>query len=95
MLPRRYNHCEHTHGCVRREMASSTGSARNKFSPPMKSFCASGEDGRKWAIANMTAVIKQRSSIMLAFFTMLYRGYCRARLAEMRKFQLTHPGSGN
>jgi hypothetical protein len=31
------------------------------------------------------SVIKRRSSIMLAFFTMLYREYCRARLAEMRK----------
>ena len=61
----------------------------------MKSFCASGEDGRKWAIANMTTVIKQRSSIMLAFFTMLYHEYCRARLAEMRKYQLTHPRGGN
>jgi hypothetical protein len=38
---------KHTHGCARREMASSAGSARNKFSPPMKSFCARGEDGRK------------------------------------------------
>jgi len=37
----------------------------------------------------------RRSSIMLAFFTMLYREYCRARLAEMRKYQLTHPGGGN
>jgi hypothetical protein len=43
----------------------------------------------------MRTVIKQRSSIMLAFFTMLYREYCRARLAEMRKYQLTHPGGGN
>jgi hypothetical protein len=25
---------------------------------------------------------------MLAFFTMLYREYCRARLAEMRKYRL-------
>jgi hypothetical protein len=40
-------------------------------------------------------VIQQRSSIMMAFFTMLYREYCRARLAEMRKYQLTHPGGGN
>ena len=39
-------------------------------------------------------VIQQRSSIMLAFFTMLYREYCRARLAEMRKYQLTHPAVG-
>jgi hypothetical protein len=61
----------------------------------MKPFQASGEDGRKWVIAKVTAVIKQRSSIMLAFFTMLYRGYCRARLAEMRKYQSIHPGGGN
>jgi hypothetical protein len=32
---------------------------------------------------------------MLAFFTMLYREYCRAHLTEMRKYQLTHPGGGN
>jgi len=31
---------------------------------------------------------------MMAFFTMLYREYCRARLAEMRKYQLTHPAAG-
>jgi hypothetical protein len=61
----------------------------------MKSFYASGEDGRKQVIATMRVVVKQRSSIMLAFFTMLYREYCRARLAEMRKYQLTHPGGGN
>jgi hypothetical protein len=34
-------------GCVRREMTSSAGSGRNKYSPLMKSFYASGEDGRK------------------------------------------------
>jgi hypothetical protein len=39
-------------------------------------------------------VIQQRSSIMLAFFTMLYREYCRSRLAEMRKYQLTLKKSG-
>ena len=32
---------------------------------------------------------------MLAFFTMLYREYCRGRLAEMRKYQLIHTGGGN
>jgi len=32
---------------------------------------------------------------MLAFFTMLYREYCLARLTEMRKYQLTHPGGWN
>jgi hypothetical protein len=61
----------------------------------MKSFQTSGEYGWKRTIAKVTTVIKQRSSIMLAFFTMLYRGYCRARLAEMRKYQLTHPRGGN
>jgi transposase len=32
-----------------------------------------------------TAMIKHRSSIMPALFDLLYREYCRARLAEMRK----------
>jgi hypothetical protein len=30
----------------------------------------------------MRVVIKQRSSIMLAFFTMLYREYCRATTSD-------------
>jgi hypothetical protein len=30
-------------------------------------------------------MIKRRGSIMLAIFDFLYREYCRARLAEMRK----------
>jgi hypothetical protein len=30
-------------------------------------------------------MIKQRGSIMAAIFDFLYREYCRARLAEMRK----------
>jgi len=34
----------------------------------------------------VTAVIKHEFD-HVAFFTMLYRGYCRARLAEMRKYQ--------
>jgi hypothetical protein len=53
-----------------------------------KPFFESGEDGRKQARANIEAVIKQRSSVMSAFLTLIYREYCKARLAEMRKHHL-------
>ena len=36
---------------------------------------------------------KQRGSIMSAIFDLLYREYCRARLAEMRKQLLLRPES--
>jgi len=66
------------------------------FAAPTKPFSCLGEDVLKRGSDPLTInAIKQRSSIMLAFFTMLYREYCRARLAEMRKYQLTHPGGGN
>ena len=35
--------------------------------------------------------IKQRDEIMPAIFDLLYREYCRARLAEMRKQLLISP----
>jgi hypothetical protein len=35
--------------------------------------------------------IKQRGQIMSALFDILYREYCRARLAEMRKQLLISP----
>ena len=38
-------------------------------------------------------MIKQRGSIMPAIFDLLYREYCRARLAEMRKQLLIRPES--
>jgi hypothetical protein len=39
------------------------------------------------------AMIKRRGSIMPAIFDLLYREYCRARLAEMRKQVLIRPES--
>ena len=36
-------------------------------------------------------MLKQRGSIMPAIFDFLYREYCRARLAEMRKQLLVRP----
>jgi hypothetical protein len=40
-------------------------------------------------------MVKQRGSIMPALFDCLYREYCRARLAEMRKqLLIRHPGRG-
>jgi hypothetical protein len=38
-------------------------------------------------------MIKRRGSIMPAIFDLLYREYCRARLAEMRKQLLIRPVS--
>jgi hypothetical protein len=55
------------------------------FRSSAKSFSAPCEDGPKRSSVSMTALIKQRSSIMPTVFDALYREYCRARLAEMRK----------
>jgi hypothetical protein len=38
-------------------------------------------------------MIKRRGSIMPTIFDLLYREYCRARLAEMRKQLLIRPES--
>jgi hypothetical protein len=38
-------------------------------------------------------MIKQRSSVMPTIFDLLYREYCRARLAEMRQQLLIQPES--
>jgi hypothetical protein len=39
----------------------------------------------------LTAMVKQRGSIVPTLFDGLYREYCRARLAEMRKQLLLRP----
>jgi len=36
----------------------------------------------------MALTIKQRGAIMWALIGLFYRGYCRARLIEMRRFRL-------
>ena len=41
----------------------------------------------------MAETIKRRGSIMPAILDLLYREYCRARLAEMRKQLLLRTGS--
>jgi hypothetical protein len=38
--------------------------------------------------ARTSLLIKQWSSVMSAIITLLYREYCKARLAEMRKLHL-------
>jgi hypothetical protein len=38
-------------------------------------------------------MVRRRGSIMPAIFDLLYREYCRARLAEMRKQLLVRPES--
>jgi hypothetical protein len=49
-------------------------------------LCAS-----KDSVDGMLSMIKQRGSIMPAIFDLLYREYCRSRLAEMRKQLLLWP----
>jgi hypothetical protein len=49
--------------------------------------------GREIVLKQPRAMVgddQQWSSIMWALISILYREYCRARLAEMRRFELTH-----
>jgi hypothetical protein len=48
-------------------------------------------DSKKDDSLGLTVQIKQRGSIMPAILDILYREYCRARLAEMRKQLLISP----
>lgn len=60
------------------------------FSMATKPFPAVDENGRKQRSRNMPALVKRWSSIMSALITLIYREYCLARLAEMRKCHLAH-----
>jgi hypothetical protein len=61
------------------------GSPKKPFKPAKKPFLPDGEDSRKSNPCNLVCLVKQWSSIMSALITLIYREYCRARLAEMRK----------
>jgi hypothetical protein len=65
--------------------------ARNGPAIVTKPFFGSLEDVRKQACDRLEPD-QQRGSIMWAIFNMLYRQYCRACLAEFRKYHL-HTGA--
>jgi hypothetical protein len=46
---------------------------------------AGGEAALKQLPIKLSALIKQRSSVMSALLTLIYHEFCKARLAEMRK----------
>jgi hypothetical protein len=49
---------------------------------------AGGEAALKQLPIKLSAVIKQRSSVMSALLTLIYHEFCRACLAGMRKHHL-------
>jgi hypothetical protein len=51
----------------------------------MKPFLAVREDAPKRR-PDIKASIKQRGAIMWKIFSLLYRAYCRARVAEIRRY---------
>jgi hypothetical protein len=46
---------------------------------------AAHDDGPKRTPVTIAPNDQQRSSVMSAFLTLIYREYCRARLAEMQR----------
>jgi len=46
--------------------------------------------GRETLVWNHAPIGQQWGSIMSAIITLIYRAYCLARLAEMRKYHLAH-----
>jgi hypothetical protein len=62
-----------------------------QFSSLKKPFFESGEDGRKRSYGQHPSKVKRRGLDHARHSRFLYREYCRARLAEMRK-QLWLPG---
>jgi hypothetical protein len=49
---------------------------------------AGGEAALKQLPIKLSALIKQRSSVMSALLTLIYHEFCKACLAEMRKQHL-------
>jgi hypothetical protein len=56
--------------------------------PTAKPFSSFAEDVWKQAAPMFASVTQQRGSVMWSLINALYREYCRARLAEMRRFEL-------
>jgi hypothetical protein len=65
------------------------GLRRNNLEILTKPFSGSHEDARKQA-RGILSPDQQWGSIMWAIINILYRQYCRARLVEIRKFELEH-----
>ena len=56
----------------------------------LKPFSEASEKALKRKGPSLQGVIKRWGSIMWAIITFLYRQYCLARLAEMRRYRLGH-----
>jgi hypothetical protein len=56
-----------------------------QVSPPKKPFWESCEDALKRSPASLSCIDQQWSSVMLAILGIIYREFCKARLAEMRQ----------
>jgi hypothetical protein len=54
-----------------------------------KLFLSIGEESPKQIRITLRLSDQQRGSIMSALISLLYREYCKARLAEMRKVETT------
>jgi hypothetical protein len=50
-----------------------------------EAILAGGEAALKQLSINLSALMKQRSSVMSALLTLIYHEFCKACLAEMRK----------
>jgi hypothetical protein len=68
-----------------RELVSSTGSDETFFLAEETIFRERRRQPEIGTRQYVETVIKQWSSVMSAFLTLIYREYCRVRLAEMRK----------
>lgn len=62
------------------------------FSEGTKSYRSRHEDGRKRTLGQHRDTDQQWSSVMSTLLTLIYREFCRARLAEMRKQHLATVG---
>jgi hypothetical protein len=69
------------HGCVK---CFFNVFRTKQISPPKKPFWESCEDAQKRSPASLACIDQQWSSIMLATLSIIYREFCKARLAEMR-----------
>ncbi|MGB9116195.1 hypothetical protein [Bradyrhizobium sp.] len=72
----------HAHGRVSR--FHGTGSDETIFFA-QEAILAAHEDGPKRKPVMIARNDQQRSSVMPAFLTLIYREYCKARLAEMKE----------
>src|SRR6266516_1354314 len=69
-----------------REAASLLAILQNKSGADEAIFLAHEKDGNE-SLVRIQPVIRQRGTVMWALISLFYREYCRARLAEMRKYR--------